>query len=434
MDRDLVVTPNNIKVGTSDEIYLLIKKSILNVREEMQDNPYIEEAIRVLPVGGYRSAIGAFWNAVVDDLRNKIIFRSTTLFNKEIELQREIKSYEDFQNYVNDDQLIEGAYKIGVIGWEASKVLRHAKETRHIFSGHPKSTDPSIIKVLAMMDDCIKYVLNEEYPMQIIDLEEYMSIMATEQYDRNAIGIENALGDLPEKYKNELANRLFTSYTHQNSSTVMRSNIEFCAPILWKVLSRQVKMQIIRRVDQQIISGNSTSIHLSFSFVETVGGNIYLTLNAKKYIIEPVINELFDNLDVFNVEDKCVKELERFAGSVPIELLYKYVNALTQTYIGHVGGSANYSRTDFYANGASIRIPGMFEKFDDAAADAFIDALKTNKKIKKRIKNPAKLRRLRSLGNIVLERVSENYQDKSILLNLIDETKEKEFFESIKQI
>ncbi len=77
------------------------------------------------------------------------------------------------------------------------------------------------------MDDCIKYVLNEEYPMQIIDINEYMEILATETYDRNAIGIENALGDLPERYKNELINRLFTSYIHPNSTTILRSNIEF---------------------------------------------------------------------------------------------------------------------------------------------------------------------------------------------------------------
>ncbi|WP_226579898.1 hypothetical protein [Halobacillus litoralis] len=69
----------------------------------MHDNPYIEEALRVLPVGGYRSAIGAFWNAVVDDLRNKIIYRSLTMFNKEMEIGREINTYDDFQNYVNDD-------------------------------------------------------------------------------------------------------------------------------------------------------------------------------------------------------------------------------------------------------------------------------------------------------------------------------------------
>jgi len=44
------------------------------------------------------------------------------LFNKVVTLPRKVETYEDFQNHVNDDQLIDGAYKIGVIGWEASKV------------------------------------------------------------------------------------------------------------------------------------------------------------------------------------------------------------------------------------------------------------------------------------------------------------------------
>ena len=66
--------------------------------------------------------------------------RSLALFNKESNIGREVKTYEDFQNLVNDDQLIEGSYKIGVIGWEASKVLKHAKETRDIFDGHPLSS------------------------------------------------------------------------------------------------------------------------------------------------------------------------------------------------------------------------------------------------------------------------------------------------------
>lgn len=431
--NEVILKPTNEMTSVANsEVISLIRNALLNVREDILDNPYIEEAIRVLPVGGHRSAIGSFWNAVVDDLRNKIMFRSISLFNKEMDIGRDIKTYEDFQNYVNDDQLIEGAYKIGVIGWEASKVLRHAKETRHIFSGHPSSSDPSIIKVLGMMEDCIKYVLNQEYPMQIIDINEYIALMATEDYDRNAIGIENALGDLPERYKNELANRLFSSYIHPNSSIIMRSNIEFCSPILWKVLSKKVKVQIVRRVDQEITKGNATSINLAFSFVEIVGGNIYLSLTAKKYVIEPLIKELEENLDVFKIENNCVKELERFGNDIPLELLPRYVNALTQTYVGHIGGSAYFARTDFYADGASIRIPGMFEKFDDTAVDAFINVIKTNKKLKQRITNPAKLRRLRSLGNIVIERVSENYHDKAILMYLVDETKEREFFESIK--
>lgn len=426
---EIIDPPIQISKSNDEEVYNLIERSMLNVREDMQENSYLQEALRVLPVGGFRSAIGAFWNAVIDDLRNKIIFRSLSMFNKEMEIGREIKSYDDFQNFVNDDQLIEGAYKIGVIGWEASKILKHAKETRHIFSGHPSSTDPSIIKVFSMMDDCIKYVLNIEYPLQIIDIDEYVELLATESYDRNPIGVENAFGDLPDRYKNELSNRLFGSYIHKNSSTIMRSNIEFCSPILWKILPKPVKIQVVRRLDQEIVKGNVTTISLAFQFIENVQAYEYLTLSSKKYKIEPLIEELEQNLDVFTIENRCVEELERFSNSIPIELLSRYVNALTQTYIGHIGGSAYFARTDFYADSASLRIPEMFEKFDDTAADAFISSIKINKKIKSRIKNPAKLRRLRSLANIVLERVSMNYYNKEILENLVDEAKEKEFFE-----
>ena len=47
----------------------------------------------------------------MDDLGNKILHRSVELFNKSVSLPRKVETYEDFQNYVNDDQLIEGAYK-----------------------------------------------------------------------------------------------------------------------------------------------------------------------------------------------------------------------------------------------------------------------------------------------------------------------------------
>src|SRR6266699_817678 len=64
------------------ELLPLFERALQLVRDDVRENPYIAEALRVLPVGGYRSAIGSFWNAVVDDLRNKIIARSLPLFNK----------------------------------------------------------------------------------------------------------------------------------------------------------------------------------------------------------------------------------------------------------------------------------------------------------------------------------------------------------------
>ena len=171
------VSINNKNIIEDNKTNEQITNILSFVREDLKDNPYILETIKVLPVGGYRSAIGSFWNAVVDDLRNKIIFRSLDLFNKEMKPSKVIKSYDDFQDNVNDEMLIDGAYKIGIIGWEAHKILKHDKEIRHIFDGHPKSTDPTPIKVLSMIEDCIKYVLSQDYPPKIIDVDDYIALM-----------------------------------------------------------------------------------------------------------------------------------------------------------------------------------------------------------------------------------------------------------------
>lgn len=412
---------------SNNDITQLIKRAVLQVRPDMQDNPYILEALKVLPVGGYRSAIGAFWNAVVDDLRNKIIFRSLDLFNKEINVGHKITNYDDFINYVNDDQLIEGAYKIGVIGWEAYKLLKHSKEARHIFSGHPKSSDPSIIKVLSVIDDCIKYVLNEEYPSKIIDIDEYIDTLKTENFDRNEISITNALNDLPENYKNELINRLFTIYISPNVTSVLSSNIEFLSPLLWKVINKETKIQITRRVDQEYPKGNVLVTQRAFNFISLVKSNLYLSLNAKKYLLEPLINTLKDNLDNWTVENEMVRRLSVYADIIPEELIDNYVSSITLTYVGTVGSSAQWARTDFYANGAAYYIPDMFEAFNDRMVDSFIKTLKINDILKQRIKSPSKMRRLRNLGTIALGKCSENYSQRNVLELLVDDTKELEF-------
>ena len=404
----------------------IFERAIANVRDEIADNPYLKEALLVLSAGGLRSAIGSFWDVVVDDLRNKILFRSVELFNKAISCKRKIETYEDFQSYVNDDELIDGAYKIGVVGWEASKVLRHAKETRHIFDGHPRSSEPSLIKVLGMLDDCVKYVLAVPYPVPIINIDDYIVLMGSDEYDRNEVAIENALSELPDVFKVELANRLYTVYIHPDASSLLRSNIEFAAPILWNVLTKETKIQVVRRVDKQVAAGNASETTQAFAFVTVVKANRYLSMTARKYRIQPLVKRLSDNLDKWSIENECVAELESLAAYVPEDLLVDYVRALVLTYVGDVGHSAQFSRTDFYANQASVRIPVMFQKFDDKAAQAFVQAICKNAILKRRIVYPVKLNRLRSLGNIVLERITDEFLDREFLEMLVDPSRDGE--------
>ena len=295
-DNELIVVDENKK----------FMDIIENVREDIRDNPYIEETMRVLSVEGYRSAIGCFWNAVVDDLRNKILYRSINLFNKEMKPRKEIKTYEDFQDNVNDEMLLDGAYKIGIIGWEAHKVLKQAKETRNIFDGHPRSSNPTAIKALSLIEDCIKYVLSQEYPPQIIDIDEYIHLMEKSEFDRNEYVVSDALTDLPDIYKDELINRLLVAYIDDMCSTIMRANIEFVAPILWKVLRKETILQVVKTMEKEIlkllgekdgeffegdVSGDTIILYsriekLFLKLQETIQKNVYELSDTTKKLIQ----------------------------------------------------------------------------------------------------------------------------------------------------
>lgn len=429
---------NEVIVLESQQIQENEKSMFLNcvnsIREDLKTDPYIEEAIRVLQVQGYRSSIGSIWNAVIDDLRKKVIHRSLDMFNKEITPRREVKNYEDFQDNINDDELIEGAYKIGVIGWEARKVLKHAKETRHIFDGHPKSSNPSAIKVLGMFEDCIKYVLSQEYPTPIINIDEYMSVLGTQEFDRNLYAVENALSDLPERYKTELINRLFSAYINESCSSVLRSNIEFTVPVLWSYLLRDTHIQIIRRIDREIINGNSVITDFCFDFVRLVDGMKYLSTNARKYKVKPLIEELLVSLDEWSKENRIVNELEKYAGYIPNDLLKDYIWGLTQTYVGYIGSSASFSRKDFYADGVSSVIPNMFEKFDDNSADLFLEVIRDNDMLRSRLRSSIKMNRLKLLGDRIINKLSSKYGNKHIFEALLDEKREKEFFSLVDKL
>ncbi len=69
----------------------------------------------------------------------------------------------------------------------------------------------------------------------------------------------------------------------------------------------------------------------------------------------------------------------------------------------------------------------MFQAFDDKGAASFVNGMRGNSLLRSRIKDPAKMGRLRSLGNIVYEKVSSKFSETDILEALVDSKTEKKF-------
>ncbi|MFT4409825.1 hypothetical protein ACLMOV_09380 [Stenotrophomonas muris] len=430
MSRQELLTATPIAVIDADAVSH-ISKELGHVREEVIDCTYLAEARRVLPVRGYRSAIGSYWNAVVDDLRRKVIHRSLDLFNKEMKFRKSIERYEDFQDHVTDHDLIEGAYKIGVLSWEARKMLQQARENRNLFDGHPQSTEPGLLKVLSLISDCNKYVLSEDFPPSIIDISEYIAQMDTANFSRNELAVDQAFSDLPQVYKSELINRLYSSYEGESISSNLRGNIEFGAPILWKTLTREDKTTIGKRFEKTVLSGDSARITRGQDFMQLVGGLMYVSTATRRILVEPIIRSLADALDDWSSEGRIAAELKAYSPFIPIELLSGYVAAITKTYIGYRGSSPQWSRTEFYSNAAAPIIKEMFESFDSTAVDAFVDVIRTDAILRRRISSRGQLNRLRVLGQIALDKGLGSEPSKRLLELLVDDERTGEFFSQL---
>jgi hypothetical protein len=432
MSQELVAA-NPIAVIDSDAV-AHIGRELGHVREEVRDCTYLAEAKRVLPVKGYRSAIGSYWNAVVDDLRRKVIHRSLDLFNKEMKFRKTIERYEDFQDHVTDHDLIEGAYKIGVLSWEARKMLQQARETRNLFDGHPQSSEPGLLKTLSLISDCNKYVLSEEFPPSIIDISELISQMDSANFSRNALAVDQVVSDLPQVYKNELINRLYSSYEGESISSELRGNIEFSAPILWKGLTRDDKTQIGKRFERTVLSGDSVRIARGQDFMRHVGGMMYVTTATRRILIEPIIHSLASALDNWDEEARLAAELKGFSSFIPTDLLPEYVSAITRTYVGYRGSSPQWSRTEFYSNGAAPLVKDMFGSFDSSAIDAFVDVIKSDHVLRRRINGRGQLSRLRVLAQILLDKGLGSDLSKLFLELLVSEERTGELYSHLPRI
>ncbi len=388
------------------------------IRSDYQRNDYIEEAQAVFNIGAMRSAITQFWNAVIHDMREKMIYRSLDLFKKEMSISKSISDYEGVQQHVTDYDLIEGSYKIGILDRESRMMLHQAREVRNLFGAHPYSNRPDPVKTVNMMMDCVRYVLAQPMPSKIINVDEYLKNMQDSSFDRNVTIIVNNFADLPTVYKHEFVHKIHKAYIHKDTPLTYIQNIEFVLPLISGLCDKEVKRSIASRTSVHALSGEMLVKERSIKFSEEFDSLKYLTHSVKLSVIEPLVDKLIDNLDNFSVENNVVNELEKFSDNIPLEIGKKYVEALTNTYVGRVGFSLQFSRTDFYANGASIIIPSMFEKLSSDFIDFFVSHISDSTILKDRIKANVKLKRLAKLCEVVISNASK---DSSKILSRIIE-------------
>ena len=220
-------------------------------------------------------------------------------------------------------------------------------------------------------------------------------MMDSADFSRNHVAVDQAFTDLPAVYKSELSNRLYSTYCSDSISTDLRGNIEFSAPILWSSLTKEDKKQIGKRFDKNILEADAKKIERGLGYIKVVGGLMYVNSASRRVIIGPLVQSLESALDDWDKEGSFAKQLQPLARFIPDELRQSFVHAITRTYVGYKGNSSSYARTNFYSNTAATYIKEMFQSFDSASTDCFVETVKEDTALRRRIKEKGQLDRLR---------------------------------------
>ena len=174
---------------------------------------------------------------------------------------------------------------------------------------------------------------------------------------------------------------------------------------------------------QGFLRGDQFVLDAVIDFITLVNGMRYVSSATRRIIYEPFIKELEENLDNWYAEGRAVTKIKELGNIIPDELLPRLVTALTLSYIGYSG---------VYSFDASPKIVDIFSTFDLKSASLFVEAIKTNDKIKSRIQSPKPLSRLRNLAGVILNNVQLKEDVQEFIELIIDNGKTAQLFRKIK--
>ena len=86
---------------------------------------------------------------------------------------------------------------------------------------------------------------------------------------------------------------------------------------------KQDKKQIGKRFDKEVVEGDAKKIQRALTYIQLVGGMMYVSGASRKIIVEPLVRSVSVALDDWEEESALVKQLQPFARFMPSDLLPK---------------------------------------------------------------------------------------------------------------
>jgi len=338
-----------------------------------------------------------FWNEAMNDLRRKVISYGIEYFPAPP--NKPLTDEESLRESLNDYELIEGCYQLGIIAKEAWFFLQQCRDIRNQYTAaHLSDSQVDVLEAQNFIKNCVKYVLTQDPPSPGFSMRDFMERLRN--YDIRAMitEIQTAVQDQAPEIREALLNRLFSEYVDVGCPTTLRANIEAIAPAAWDSVDQRAHDGLGQRYVRVRVGPSQDAALLAFSFFKMVGGLSAIPEAYRRPIYESYARDLLTAHfapNNFYTEVPLAEALLELGHEVPKEAAATYVKAVILSFVGNTYGYC-------WAADASNR--AMISRFNIECVRAVIHLLDSDRDIQSALTSDAPAARFRILVDLLLER------------------------------
>jgi len=312
---------------------------------------YLSKFTVSIAVGLFDGALTFLWDETIKALGRLIIsFDLQYFFNVAESLSPKYKnlhSPEDLEA-ISAYDLLEISRRIGLLtdlGFEQLKLANYLRN--HASSAHPNENEISGIKMLSLLEDCLRYVITATPNLSVIQIKQLLdNIRKNIIPDEDFPVIGDHISNQPQERIDDFLLSIFGLYCDPRQDQHVKVNIEKLIPYVWNCALEDTKYQIGSKFGLYRKNGDIPRRNATQKVLELVSGLTYkdedslaAELTEKLQILRTVHFE-YNNFYNEYVHAKSIKDSIPRTG-VPKSVRKMFVKIICICYCGNGKGYKN---------------------------------------------------------------------------------------------
>jgi hypothetical protein len=317
--------------------------------EQKPRSIYISKYIAAVASGLFDAALNYLWDETISELRKRVFqYDISYFYDNAVNSPEKRKNLiaEDDLVKINDNELIEGSRKIGLISEIGYKHLDNIRYMRNwVSAAHPNQNEITGLQLISWLETCIREVISLPLSNGTIEIQKFLkNIKKNNISELEARQIAAFFIELTQEQINNFSSGLFGIYTRSDTTPQTKTNVNRLLPYLWDKVDESARQQFGIKYGRFVANNDQTEARLALEFLEIVSGKSYIPETLLAAEIDTAIDNLINahrGWNNFSNEPPFAKALENYIGErgeIPLQIRQKYVLAIVEVFLTNGNG------------------------------------------------------------------------------------------------